>query len=98
MKRTLAALVATMSIGGTLGAQAPDAKLVAQGKKLYATYKCDQCHMIAGRVDALAHQDRPTAEAVNIAVGGDSDRGIAVVALRGDEGWRDWARTQRLGP
>lgn len=49
MKRTLAVLVATMSIGGTLGAQAPDAKLVAQGKKLYATYKCDQCHMIAGR-------------------------------------------------
>jgi hypothetical protein len=49
MKRTLVALVVTISMGGALGAQAPDPKLVAQGKKLYGTYKCDKCHMIAGR-------------------------------------------------
>jgi len=35
--------------GAALSAQAPDPKLVAQGKKLYATYKCDKCHMIDGR-------------------------------------------------
>jgi mono/diheme cytochrome c family protein len=28
---------------------APDPKLVASGKKLYATYDCDKCHSIAGR-------------------------------------------------
>jgi cbb3-type cytochrome oxidase cytochrome c subunit len=29
--------------------QAPDPKLVNDGKKLYVTYKCDKCHTIAGR-------------------------------------------------
>ncbi len=34
---------------GPAAAQAPDQKLIDQGKKLYASYKCDQCHSIAGR-------------------------------------------------
>lgn len=29
--------------------QGPDPKLAATGRKLYATYKCDRCHQIAGR-------------------------------------------------
>jgi mono/diheme cytochrome c family protein len=51
MKRTLAGLVAAMAFSGTVAAQtpAPDPKLAAQGKKLYATYKCDKCHQIDGR-------------------------------------------------
>jgi cytochrome c2 len=38
-----------MLTGAVTTAQAPDPKLVASGKKLYATYKCDKCHTIAGR-------------------------------------------------
>jgi len=50
MTRTLATLVLALGLaGGTVAAQAPDAKAAADGKKLYATYKCDKCHMIAGR-------------------------------------------------
>jgi len=40
----------TIALAGTVvGAQAPDAKLAAAGKKLYTTYKCDKCHTIAGK-------------------------------------------------
>lgn len=51
MMRRLGAIALCVALGGAaLGAeQAPDAKLADQGKKLYATYKCDKCHMIAGR-------------------------------------------------
>jgi mono/diheme cytochrome c family protein len=51
MKRTLAGLAAAVAFSGTVAAQtpAPDPKLAAQGKKLYATYKCDKCHQIDGR-------------------------------------------------
>ena len=62
MMRTFGAMAAVLVIVGTamvgtaapLGGQAaggppPDPKLVDQGKKLYATYKCDKCHLIAGR-------------------------------------------------
>ena len=37
-------LSATVAAG-----QAPDPKLANDGKKLYATYKCDKCHQIGGR-------------------------------------------------
>jgi cbb3-type cytochrome oxidase cytochrome c subunit len=43
-------MVITIALGGTMvAAQAPDAKLANDGKKLYATYKCDKCHTINGR-------------------------------------------------
>jgi cytochrome c2 len=50
MIRTLGAIVVAVALGGTVTAgQAPDPKAAAAGKKLYATYKCDKCHTIAGR-------------------------------------------------
>ena len=50
MTRTLGLIVVTLSLAGTAAsAQAPDPKLANDGKKLYATYKCDKCHQIAGR-------------------------------------------------
>lgn len=55
MLKTLGVIAIGMALTGmgaaaTLGAaQAPDPKLADMGKKLYATYKCDQCHQIAGR-------------------------------------------------
>ena len=50
MTRTLAAIALAVGLAGTtLAGQAPDPKLAADGKKLYATYKCDKCHMIAGK-------------------------------------------------
>lgn len=50
MTRTLGAVLVLVGFAsGTLVAQAPDPKLAADGKKLYATYKCDKCHMIAGK-------------------------------------------------
>jgi mono/diheme cytochrome c family protein len=43
-------IAATVALAGTvLAGQAPDPKLASTGKKLYATYKCDKCHTIAGR-------------------------------------------------
>ena len=48
--RTFGAVVVGVALWSTVGAaQAPDAKAIDQGKKLYATYKCDKCHMISGR-------------------------------------------------
>lgn len=45
---TLAAV--TLALAGTAAsAQASDPKLANEGKKLYATYKCDKCHQIAGK-------------------------------------------------
>lgn len=50
MTRTIGAIAVALSLAGTaLAAQAPDPKLASEGKKLYATYKCDKCHQIAGR-------------------------------------------------
>lgn len=50
MTRLLGTMALAMAVaGGTLAAQAPDPKLVATGKKLYATYKCDKCHQVAGK-------------------------------------------------
>jgi mono/diheme cytochrome c family protein len=49
MKGILAAIAVAFTFGTTAAAQAPDPKVAAQGKKLYATYKCDKCHMIDGR-------------------------------------------------
>ena len=50
MTRTLGTVAVVLSLAGTaLSAQAPDPKLANEGKKLYATYKCDKCHQIAGR-------------------------------------------------
>ncbi|MCC7007441.1 MAG: cytochrome c [Acidobacteria bacterium] len=50
MTRTLGAVAVAVALtGGTVFGQAPDPKLVDQGKKLYATYKCDKCHMIGGK-------------------------------------------------
>ena len=50
MTRTLGSIAVALSLAGTaLSAQTPDPKLANEGKKLYATYKCDKCHQIAGR-------------------------------------------------
>jgi len=50
MIRRLAVIgLAVMLAGTVVGAQAPDPKLANEGKKLYATYKCDKCHLIAGK-------------------------------------------------
>ena len=50
MTRILGPIAVVVTLAGTgLAAQAPDAKLASQGKKLYATYKCDKCHQIDGR-------------------------------------------------
>jgi mono/diheme cytochrome c family protein len=50
MTRRLGLIAVTVWLTGTaVAAQAPDPKLVSQGKKLYATYKCDKCHQIAGK-------------------------------------------------
>jgi mono/diheme cytochrome c family protein len=50
MTRTLGAMaMAVVLTGSGAAAQAPDAKLASEGKKLYATYKCDKCHQIDGR-------------------------------------------------
>ena len=50
MTRTLGTIAVALSLAGpALAGQAPDPKLANEGKKLYATYKCDKCHEIAGR-------------------------------------------------
>jgi mono/diheme cytochrome c family protein len=50
MTRILGPIAVVLSLAGTAeSAQTPDPKLANQGKKLYATYKCDKCHQIAGR-------------------------------------------------
>jgi cbb3-type cytochrome oxidase cytochrome c subunit len=50
MTRTLGVIAVAVSMAGTVvGGQAPDPKVANSGKKLYATYKCDKCHTIAGR-------------------------------------------------
>jgi mono/diheme cytochrome c family protein len=50
MTRTLGLIAVTLSLAGTAAsAQAPDPKLASEGKKLYATYKCDKCHQIGGK-------------------------------------------------
>lgn len=51
MRYTVGAIALAVALGGTVtAAQAPpDPKLADQGRRLYASYKCDQCHMINGR-------------------------------------------------
>jgi cytochrome c2 len=50
MTRTIGMVAVAIALWGVVAeAQGPDAKLADQGKKLYATYKCDKCHTIAGR-------------------------------------------------
>jgi mono/diheme cytochrome c family protein len=50
MMRTIGAVTAAIVLAGSaLAAQAPDPKLANEGKKLYATYKCEKCHMVGGR-------------------------------------------------
>ncbi|OGN17066.1 MAG: hypothetical protein A3F48_03910 [Candidatus Yanofskybacteria bacterium RIFCSPHIGHO2_12_FULL_41_9] len=50
MKREFAVVALMIGIaGGIVYGQAPDPKLITQGKKLYTTYKCEKCHMIAGK-------------------------------------------------
>ena len=50
MTRILGAMAMALVVAGSgVAAQAPDAKLASEGKKLYATYKCDKCHQIAGK-------------------------------------------------
>jgi mono/diheme cytochrome c family protein len=50
MRRTLGVIAIGVACWGmSATAQAQDAKAVDQGRKLYATYKCDKCHTIAGR-------------------------------------------------
>jgi mono/diheme cytochrome c family protein len=50
MTRILGSIAVAVVLTGTgTAAQAPDAKLAGEGKKLYATYKCEKCHQIDGR-------------------------------------------------
>lgn len=50
MTRILGLIAVGVSLAGTaVAAQAPDSKLANEGKKLYATYKCEKCHQIGGR-------------------------------------------------
>ena len=50
MTRIVGPIAVAIAIAGTgMAAQAPDPKLANEGKKLYATYKCDKCHQIGGR-------------------------------------------------
>ncbi len=50
MRQFIGAMVVAVSLAGTgVSGQAPDPKLANDGKKLYATYKCDKCHLIGGR-------------------------------------------------
>jgi mono/diheme cytochrome c family protein len=50
MTRALGTIAMGVLLTGTVAAgQAPDPKLANEGKKLYATYKCDKCHQIDGR-------------------------------------------------
>ena len=50
MTRALGVITMGVLLSGTLAfGQAPDAKLANDGKKLYATYKCEKCHQIGGR-------------------------------------------------
>jgi mono/diheme cytochrome c family protein len=50
MTRTLGTIAMAVSLAGTVVAgQSPDPKVANDGKKLYATYKCDKCHQISGR-------------------------------------------------
>ena len=48
MKRVLTSVVGLACAAG-ITVVAQDAKLVEQGKKLYGTYKCADCHTIGGK-------------------------------------------------
>ena len=48
MKALLASLVGVVCAAG-VAVMAQDPKLVEEGKKLYATYKCADCHTIGGK-------------------------------------------------
>jgi cytochrome c553 len=49
MNRLVGALVGLMLLGTVAGAQTPDPKQVAAGKKLYGTMKCGTCHLAEGK-------------------------------------------------
>ena len=50
MTRTIGLIAVAVALAGpAAAAQTPDPKLANEGKKLYATYKCDKCHQIAGK-------------------------------------------------
>jgi mono/diheme cytochrome c family protein len=50
MQRTAGLVLAvTFGVTAVAAAQAPDPKLVDQGKKLYVSEKCDKCHNIDGK-------------------------------------------------
>jgi mono/diheme cytochrome c family protein len=45
MRRLAGGIIGLAVLGGVAGAQTPDPKQVAAGKKLYDTLKCATCHM-----------------------------------------------------
>jgi mono/diheme cytochrome c family protein len=49
MNRLGGALVGLILLGPVAGAQTPDPKQVAAGKKLYETMKCGTCHLAEGK-------------------------------------------------
>jgi mono/diheme cytochrome c family protein len=50
MRKALGVITMGVVLSGTVAAaQAPDPKLASEGKKLYATYKCEKCHQVDGR-------------------------------------------------
>jgi mono/diheme cytochrome c family protein len=50
MTRAFGTIAVGVLLAGTVAmGQAPDSKLANDGKKLYATYKCEKCHQIGGR-------------------------------------------------
>lgn len=49
MRTALSVMAGLIVSTAVLAAQAPDPKLVAQGQTVYATAKCGNCHMVAGK-------------------------------------------------
>ena len=56
MRRTLLVAAAVVCLCGT-GLLAQDAKLAADGKKLYAAKECEKCHMVAGKGNKIGPLD-----------------------------------------
>ena len=57
MRTFVGSIVGLALLGGVVGAQTPDPKQVAAGKKLFATYKCGTCHMAEGKGNKMLSLD-----------------------------------------
>jgi mono/diheme cytochrome c family protein len=57
MRTFVGGIVGLALLGGVVGAQTPDPKQVAAGKKLYGTLKCGTCHMAEGKGNKMQSLD-----------------------------------------